>query len=372
MTSRSRRKHRITVRNTPPRNRKTPASQSDLPGDRPLLGRPLKVTFAAGLVVGLAVAACSVPGVADDFRRQQSAAGTVHSSSGQRGHKLKWLPYRPSVPPAGVRAVATERDVRTASKAPVRTARRPRGRAFEDPFGESGRSPRATTLAAVPTNNVPNESLPEKPPAQPAPDDSRPDFPFEKLPGAGPEADIESPPFPTTDQPFAQDQVEPAEECPSPYDPDYHTKIGELSSDILPEKGEFPRECTLTEETIQPFAAGQVRRNVLREPWAPTTFTWKASALCHKPLYFEEKHLERYGQSWGPYLQPLMSGAHFFLTVPTLPYKMGLYPPCECIYSLGYYRPGSCAPYMLDPLPLSIRAALAEGGVWTGMAFLIP
>ena len=82
--------------------------------------------------------------------------------------------------------------------------------------------------------------------------------------------------------------------------------------------------------------------------------------------------MERYGHNLGPILQPFASGAHFFLTVPILPYKMGLEPPDECIYTLGYYRPGSCAPWILDPLPLSVRAALAQGGVWTGMAFLIP
>ncbi|KKL25969.1 hypothetical protein LCGC14_2399990, partial [marine sediment metagenome] len=107
-------------------------------------------------------------------------------------------------------------------------------------------------------------------------------------------------------------------------------------------------------------------------PWCGTTFAWKASGLCHKPLYFEDVHLERYGHSHGPYIQPIISGAHFFLSVPILPYKMGLYPPNECMYTLGYYRPGSCAPYLLDPLPISIRAALAQGGVATGVAYLLP
>ena len=82
--------------------------------------------------------------------------------------------------------------------------------------------------------------------------------------------------------------------------------------------------------------------------------------------------LERYGHSWGPYLQPVISQGHFFLTVPILPYLMGVDPPCECIYTLGYYRPGSCAPYMLDPLPISARAGLLEAGVWVGGVFLVP
>ncbi len=174
------------------------------------------------------------------------------------------------------------------------------------------------------------------------------------------------------DYPLGEELDELTEECPSAYDPNYHTKIGDLSYDITASQGELPKECALTEEAIRPFAAGEVRRNAVGQPWASTDFTWKASSLCHKPLYFEDVHLERYGHSWGPRLQPFLSGAHFFLTVPVLPYKMGLYPPGECIYTLGYYRPGSCAPYMLDPLPLSIRAALAQGAAWTGAAFAIP
>ena len=58
--------------------------------------------------------------------------------------------------------------------------------------------------------------------------------------------------------------------------------------------------------------------------------------------------------------------------VPILPYKMGLELPDECMYTLGYYRPGDCAPYMLDPLPVSIRAGLFEAGAWVGGAAIIP
>ena len=102
------------------------------------------------------------------------------------------------------------------------------------------------------------------------------------------------------------------------------------------------------------------------------TYTWTASGLCHKPLYFEDVQLERYGHMWGPWVQPFMSGAHFFLTVPILPYKMGLEPPNECIYTLGYYRPGDCAPYMIEPFPWSLRGAMYEAGAWVGGVFVIP
>jgi hypothetical protein len=99
---------------------------------------------------------------------------------------------------------------------------------------------------------------------------------------------------------------------------------------------------------------------------------WKAANLCHKPLYFEQVQLERYGHSWGPYAQPIMSGVHFFGTLPILPYKMGIRTPNECVYTLGYYRPGNCAPYFVGGFPFTWRAAAFQAGTVTGMSFLFP
>jgi len=137
-------------------------------------------------------------------------------------------------------------------------------------------------------------------------------------------------------------------------------KISEITNDISAKPGKFPTECPLQEGEFTP------------RQWEPIVFTWKASGLCHKPLYFEHAAMERYGHNLGPILQYAEAGTHFFLTIPILPYKMGLNPPDECIYPLGYYRPGSCAPWIIDPFPLSVRAGLAEAGLWTGMVFLIP
>ncbi|MHB1036288.1 MAG: SHD1 domain-containing protein [Pirellulales bacterium] len=137
-------------------------------------------------------------------------------------------------------------------------------------------------------------------------------------------------------------------------------KVSDLSDEDEQYVLGLPPECSLGNEQFQP-------RN-----WAAITYTWKASGLCHKPLYFEDVALERYGHSWGPFVQPFVSGAHFFVTVPILPYKMGMEPPCECLYTLGYYRPGSCAPYTIDAFPLSVQGGLWQAGVWTGMIFLIP
>ena len=123
---------------------------------------------------------------------------------------------------------------------------------------------------------------------------------------------------------------------------------------------DYPFECNLGTETFR------------QRMWPQITYMWKASGLCHKPLYFEQVHLERYRHSWGPYLQPIFSGAHFFATVPILPYKMGLKTPNECIYTLGYYRPGSCAPAMIEPIGFTWRAALFEAGTVVGAAAAIP
>jgi hypothetical protein len=104
----------------------------------------------------------------------------------------------------------------------------------------------------------------------------------------------------------------------------------------------------------------------------PLTMTWTASQVCHKPLYFEEIALERYGHTAGPLVQPWISGAHFFTNIAVLPYKMGINPLGECQYDLGYYRPGNCAPWLLNPLPLSPRGALFQAGAVTGVNYLIP
>ncbi|MGE3778373.1 MAG: SHD1 domain-containing protein [Pirellulaceae bacterium] len=106
--------------------------------------------------------------------------------------------------------------------------------------------------------------------------------------------------------------------------------------------------------------------------WLATTMMWKASALCHKPLYFEDVQLERYGHTSGPITEPFVSAAHFFTSFVTLPYQMGIHPPQECMYSLGYYRPGSCAPWLVPPIPLSIRGGLAQAGAIVGGIYVIP
>jgi hypothetical protein len=122
----------------------------------------------------------------------------------------------------------------------------------------------------------------------------------------------------------------------------------------------LPVVCALGDGTLEP------RR------FTETTMTFKASGSCHKPLYFEEPQLERYGHEWGPVVQPVISTANFVKNAAFLPYKMGIHPMNECQYPLGYYRPGECAPWTVGPVPISLRGALMQAGAVTGAAAILP
>jgi hypothetical protein len=106
----------------------------------------------------------------------------------------------------------------------------------------------------------------------------------------------------------------------------------------------------------------------------PLCYAWDAPLTCNNPLYFEETNLERHGYSprYLRTIQPLVSGAEFFATIPTLPYQVVALPPSECIYTLGEYRPGSCVPYQINYPPWSPVGGVVEAGTAVGLVFLIP
>jgi len=137
-------------------------------------------------------------------------------------------------------------------------------------------------------------------------------------------------------------------------------KVSQADLTYVNQAWELPGECHL------PNLPSPSRQ------WLPVQMTWKASGLYHKPLYFEEVALERYGHSAGPLLQPAISTAHFFVNIAIIPYKMGIHPPTECQYALGYYRPGNCAPWVIPPVPLSLRGALFQAGAMGAGIGLFP
>jgi len=106
--------------------------------------------------------------------------------------------------------------------------------------------------------------------------------------------------------------------------------------------------------------------------WAYTEHRWSATCTRHRPLYFEEINAERYGYTVSYALQPVISAAHFFGSIPALPYKMAVEPPRDCIYTLGHYRPGSCVPRRRNRLPWQPTASVVEVGFIAGMILLIP
>ncbi len=124
---------------------------------------------------------------------------------------------------------------------------------------------------------------------------------------------------------------------------------GTIGTGVLPED-------TAAKRALPPTALldGQARGI------AATQVNWKPANICHLPLYFEDAMLERHGHvRWG-HAQPIVSGAKFFATMPLLPYLKTMHPPCEYRYTLGHFRPGSCAPALKDHLPWDRRAAVVE------------
>ncbi len=84
--------------------------------------------------------------------------------------------------------------------------------------------------------------------------------------------------------------------------------------------------------------------------WSPDLTTWASPVFHHRPLYFEQPNLERYGNGCNRYLQPALSSAHFFTSVPLMPYKMLRDPPWQDTYTLGERRPGNLVPMQTGTL----------------------
>jgi hypothetical protein len=148
--------------------------------------------------------------------------------------------------------------------------------------------------------------------------------------------------------------------------------ITELTADATLPKGLLPDQVERESPNAATDELPETGDPRLAGGWDEQAYFWSATRFCHGPLYFEEVNLERYGYQCHPVVQPFVSGAHFFLTVPTLPYQMTVHPPRECIYTLGHYRPGSRVPWQRSRLPWDARAAAVQAGVTVGLVFLIP
>ncbi|MFK8111427.1 MAG: hypothetical protein AB8B91_04475 [Rubripirellula sp.] len=124
------------------------------------------------------------------------------------------------------------------------------------------------------------------------------------------------------------------------------------------------------EQNVTPMQSLPEDASQRGDHWHWSVCNWAASNTFSYPRYFEDRMLERHGHERFGNLQPLASGARFFATVPMLPYLGAIRPPCECEYSLGYYRPGSCTSALKQRPPYDRRAVIAETAALTS-AFLI-
>lgn len=106
--------------------------------------------------------------------------------------------------------------------------------------------------------------------------------------------------------------------------------------------------------------------------FADTHLFWAPSNLFHNPLYFEDAPLERYGHTDPHFVQPFVSLGKFGVQLIGLPYQMALHPVHEHVYTLGWYRPGECAPKKCYRVPLNAKAGLTAGAAYTGLFFLFP
>ena len=200
--------------------------------------------------------------------------------------------------------------------------------------------------------------------AIPPPDQSGPLLPFDVPKSAGPDSPLQTSRSDFGSLSRAEELQANQQLCAEELKDFKASTLADIGLDIAivgTEGEDFPFECSINDgQKVQPRC------------WPQVTYRWTASKLYHKPLYFEEVDLERYGHSWGPCLQPLVSGAHFFARLPVLPYCMGYTPPCECQYALGYYRPGNCAPYLVPAVPVSARGGLWQAGAAVGTAIIVP
>lgn len=139
---------------------------------------------------------------------------------------------------------------------------------------------------------------------------------------------------------------------------------GEGTRMVLPERRAYRR---LSQIPVVQHAVGYNR------DWTPMTYSWEAPKLKYNPLYFEDAQLERYGNEVC-ILQPFLSGARFYATLPALPYKMLSEgnSVCHTVYDLGHDRPGDCVPSALEVPPFSWTGALSTGGWAYALIVILP
>ncbi len=105
---------------------------------------------------------------------------------------------------------------------------------------------------------------------------------------------------------------------------------------------------------------------------SPAVLQWAPTNLYHYPLYFEDPSLERYGHTYHPAVQPFASAGRFATQLVGMPYQMALHPVRSREYTLGYYRPGECAPKKHYQIPFNEEAAFMQAAAMVGFFLIFP
>ena len=160
-------------------------------------------------------------------------------------------------------------------------------------------------------------------------------------------------------------------------DPEGFRAIGRKSLSITPKlvDGDGERRLLPERRAYRKLSQAPVVQHTVgySRDWTPLSYSWEAPQLKYNPLYFEDPQLERYGNEVC-LLQPFLSGARFYATIPTLPYQMMSEgnSVCHTVYDFGYGRPGDCVPYALEVPEFSWTGALASGGWAFALVVILP
>lgn len=162
--------------------------------------------------------------------------------------------------------------------------------------------------------------------------------------------------------------------APSPFKPGeddsdidrFTRRIADVPLDIRPTEGVMPGD--LAADEFEQHAQSDPRQSCEVDPIVCSCTPW---TICFRPLYFEEPALERLGEKCR-FIQPAVSGVHFFSSVALLPYKMRVRPPRSCVCSNGFSRIGDPVPPGYGECVWRWDAAAIEAAAVTGFVFILP
>jgi len=149
------------------------------------------------------------------------------------------------------------------------------------------------------------------------------------------------------------------------FEPPLLTPIGAVQTSIAPPGADMPPDFAAYAQPGPPqelAVPGELPRTS-----APFYSTPRVADFTHRPLYFEEKALERNGRTIG-LAQPVASFVHFFATVPALPYKMGEKPPSTPMYTGNGVNLPSDHVTVRD----RVRGVMTAAGTAIGLSAILP